>query len=131
MQSIFQCSKCGAQNSLGQRFCIVCGDRFQYFCPQCNMLIDPDFKVCPNCAAGIDWGIKQQISTPSDNNKSNIKEKQWETQSSKIVQKSKDQSVGKKTWIWLILFIVIVVLILVIFVIDTFVFKKNAVLPIT
>ena len=60
MQQTFPCTKCGAQNPVGQRFCGACGESFQYNCPCCSGLIDPAFRFCPNCRVQLGWGIQQQ-----------------------------------------------------------------------
>ena len=60
MQQIFTCSRCGAQNAVGQRFCVNCGQMFQYSCPYCNSIADPESRFCANCGAPLGWGVWQQ-----------------------------------------------------------------------
>jgi hypothetical protein len=60
MQQTFICSKCGAQNAIGQRFCVSCGQMFQYSCPYCKNIADPASKFCPHCGAPLSWGTWQQ-----------------------------------------------------------------------
>lgn len=60
MQQTFQCQRCGSQNTIGQRYCTGCGNKFIYNCPQCGGVIDPAHKFCPNCRAELGWGIQQQ-----------------------------------------------------------------------
>ena len=36
MQQMFSCPSCGAQNEIGQQFCITCGRGIHYICPHCG-----------------------------------------------------------------------------------------------
>lgn len=60
MQQMFQCPKCSSQNVIGQPFCGVCGERFQYNCPQCGGIVDSRFNTCPNCRGRLYWPTQQQ-----------------------------------------------------------------------
>jgi hypothetical protein len=60
MQQTFPCSKCGAQNAVGQRFCATCGQMFQYRCPYCSGIADPASRFCPNCGVLLGWEVWQQ-----------------------------------------------------------------------
>ena len=58
---MFQCSKCGAQNYIGQAYCWNCNERFQYNCPYCTTIVDPSMQYCPYCRAVLPWPV--QLST--------------------------------------------------------------------
>ena len=58
---IFLCHKCGAQNVVGQQFCQACGEKFQYNCPYCGVVVDPTMVTCPNCRKGLEWPTPQRV----------------------------------------------------------------------
>jgi len=60
MQQTFTCPKCGAQNNVGQRFCVTCGQMFQYACLHCKNIADPASKFCPHCGGALPWHMWQQ-----------------------------------------------------------------------
>ena len=66
MQQIFHCSNCGAQNYIENQFCVVCGQGFQYTCPQCNEIIDMNYKFCPGCGISFNWDTVQETDFQSD-----------------------------------------------------------------
>ncbi len=61
MQQMFPCHNCGWQNVIGQRFCGNCAEVFQYNCPCCGIIVDPEYTSCPNCNAALVWGFQQQV----------------------------------------------------------------------
>ncbi len=61
MQQIFPCPTCGAQNFIGQEFCQVCGQRFQYHCPHCGVIVDATLVNCPGCRESLFWPTPQRV----------------------------------------------------------------------
>ena len=61
MQQVFPCSKCGAQNVVGQEFCQSCGQRFQYNCPHCGAVVDATLINCPGCRESLNWPTPQRV----------------------------------------------------------------------
>jgi len=61
MQQIFLCPTCGAQNYIGQEFCQVCGQRFQYNCPHCGAAVDTTLVNCPGCRESLFWPTPQKV----------------------------------------------------------------------
>jgi hypothetical protein len=61
MQQIFPCPVCGAQNCVGQAFCQVCGQRFQYNCPYCGAVVDSTLVNCPGCRQSLFWPTPQRV----------------------------------------------------------------------
>ena len=61
MQQIFPCPTCGAQNCIGQEFCQVCGQRFQYNCPSCGAVINSTLVNCPGCRQSLFWPTPQRV----------------------------------------------------------------------
>lgn len=53
MQGTFPCPRCGAQISIGQRFCGACGERFEYRCARCGAIVEALSKFCRNCGGGL------------------------------------------------------------------------------
>ena len=46
-----KCSKCGADNREGQRFCTQCGSPITAKCPRCGAATEPAEKFCGSCGA--------------------------------------------------------------------------------
>lgn len=61
MQQIFLCPTCGAQNCIGQGFCQVCGQKFQYNCPNCGTVVDSTLVNCPGCRESLFWPTPQRV----------------------------------------------------------------------
>ena len=61
MQQIFLCPTCGAQNCIGQEFCQVCRQRFQYNCPHCGTAVDSTLVNCPGCRESLFWPTPQKV----------------------------------------------------------------------
>src|SRR5271156_88461 len=49
-QSSMRCSKCGADNAAGSRFCNQCATPLTRTCPKCGRANAPDAKFCAECA---------------------------------------------------------------------------------
>lgn len=64
MQQLFQCSRCGAQNYMGEQFCWSCSNRFQYSCPYCRAAVNPAFTNCQNCGAPLAQQAQQPMPPP-------------------------------------------------------------------
>ena len=62
---MFQCSRCGAQNYIGQGYCWNCNERFQYNCPYCNVAVDPSMQYCSYCRAVLPWPSQPQATPPA------------------------------------------------------------------
>ena len=48
-----RCSKCGADNREGQRFCTQCGSPLTAMCPRCGAATEPREKFCGACGAAL------------------------------------------------------------------------------
>ena len=66
------CSKCGAGNAAGSRFCNQCGTPLNKRCPTCNFENDPEARFCSQCATSLAAGslppapaVWGRISSPS------------------------------------------------------------------
>lgn len=55
MQNLFECSKCGAQNQIGDRSCNKCGIVFQYSCPKCSYPVNLGDAACIRCGNNLEW----------------------------------------------------------------------------
>ncbi len=60
MVETFLCPKCGAENIMGYRFCMVCGARLassvqpsDKTCPKCSSQSPPDYRFCGKCGAKL------------------------------------------------------------------------------
>ncbi len=67
MDQTITCYKCGAQNEFGQRYCVVCGEKFLYRCPQCNSEIEHGNKSCSGCGVKFDWGEPKAVAIEASN----------------------------------------------------------------
>jgi hypothetical protein len=120
-QWVIDCYKCGTQNSFGLRYCVVCGEKFAYKCPQCGADIEPGFRACPYCTVPINWGpVSDEESPPGE-----IEEKKTEAPAPKEVVKenrtrSQPTRLHERKWFWLIAFIIVVICIAIIFAVDIF-----------
>src|SRR6516165_4203455 len=47
------CSKCGADNREGRKFCTQCGSSLAAKCPRCGAAIEPAEKFCGECGAAL------------------------------------------------------------------------------
>lgn len=61
-ERVLVCTNCGAQNSLGAKFCQKCGQSFQpkiqvtpvaAACKSCGAKLDPQAKFCPECGTPV------------------------------------------------------------------------------
>jgi class 3 adenylate cyclase/tetratricopeptide (TPR) repeat protein len=48
-----RCSKCGADNREGRKFCTQCGSPLAFKCPRCGSAIEPAEKFCGECGAAL------------------------------------------------------------------------------
>ena len=60
MVETFLCPKCGEENIVGYRFCMVCGARLassvqpsDKTCPKCSSQSPPDYRFCGKCGAKL------------------------------------------------------------------------------
>jgi class 3 adenylate cyclase/tetratricopeptide (TPR) repeat protein len=51
------CSRCGAQNDAGARFCAACGATLARVCPACGKPADADASFCSSCGSQLDVGV--------------------------------------------------------------------------
>ena len=119
MQQLVQCYKCGEQNSLGNRFCIRCGEPFHYKCPQCGATISPDYTACLNCNVALDWGIKQEQEiepAPTSAEAKLVKKETTQTDETHHTQRLQ----RRKAMPWIIGFVVIVLCIAIVFAVDSY-----------
>ena len=118
---VIDCYKCGAQNNFGIRYCVVCGEKFTYQCPQCGADIDPDYKVCPYCAVPINWGyIPEQTPPTQGNSIKKIEEPEPKEIVKEVKAEPKRIRLIEKKWVWLIAFIIVIICIAIIFAVDIF-----------
>ena len=59
-----RCSKCGADNREGRKFCTQCGSALAAKCPRCGAAIEPAEKFCGECGAAL--GTPSKTTTKSD-----------------------------------------------------------------
>jgi len=50
MQQV-KCTNCSHDNAKGLNFCVNCGTRLGFPCPQCGAIVPPDSRFCPECAS--------------------------------------------------------------------------------
>lgn len=55
----YQCPKCGAQNPMGQAYCLGCGQMLPYTCYNCQAPINATMPCCPKCNAVFNWPAQQ------------------------------------------------------------------------
>lgn len=60
MQQTFQCHSCGSLINMGHKFCVTCGQQFQYYCPNCGNGTDAQFNNCMNCGKKFPWQLRTQ-----------------------------------------------------------------------
>src|SRR5215469_17015520 len=48
-----RCSKCGADNREGRKFCTQCGSALAAKCPRCGTAMEPAEKFCGECGAAL------------------------------------------------------------------------------
>src|SRR5919108_5225260 len=56
------CSRCGADNPAGMKFCGQCGAPLGAVCPSCGADNPPEHKFCGQC--GVRLGVQAQPQTP-------------------------------------------------------------------
>ncbi|MGH2383164.1 MAG: zinc-ribbon domain-containing protein, partial [Candidatus Limnocylindria bacterium] len=47
------CTSCGANNELGRKFCMSCGQRLAMSCPSCGTANTPGARFCGECGEGL------------------------------------------------------------------------------
>src|SRR5215467_12675792 len=60
-----KCSKCGADNREGQRFCTQCGSPLTAKCPRCGAATEPGEKFCGACGGALSNNGVGMYSPPS------------------------------------------------------------------
>lgn len=125
---IFLCHKCGAQNVVGQQFCQACGEKFQYNCPYCGVVVDPTMVTCPDCRKGLEWPTPQRVKAFPKMKTEAYQEQKW-VEGEAIEEKPKQ----KKSDPWLIGCLALIVLVLciagVVFFIDASSQQSPPVIP--
>src|SRR5262249_14002823 len=48
-----RCSKCGADNREGRKFCTQCGSTLAAKCPRCGAAVEPAEKFCGECGTAL------------------------------------------------------------------------------
>jgi len=59
-----RCSKCGAENREGARFCDKCGATLSLKCPSCGAENRPDAKFCDSCGAALSGSLSTKDAKP-------------------------------------------------------------------
>lgn len=60
---LFNCSKCGAANRMGDSACRNCGLPFQYSCPACRQAVKGGDPVCKRCGNQLVWSAAAPVAT--------------------------------------------------------------------
>ena len=60
-----KCSKCGAENNAGVKFCISCGSSLGMFCPNCGTANSAGAKFCVSCGNQFGVPAAAQSSAPT------------------------------------------------------------------
>jgi predicted nucleic acid-binding Zn ribbon protein len=60
-----RCSKCGAENREGRRFCVQCGQALKLACPSCGAPIEPGEKFCGDCGAALVTAQPRVFQSPT------------------------------------------------------------------
>jgi len=60
-----KCSKCGAENNAGVKFCINCGSSLGLFCPNCGAANSAGAKFCVSCGNQFGVPAAAQSSAPT------------------------------------------------------------------
>ena len=67
-----RCSKCGADNREGRKFCTNCGTPLLAACPKCGATVEPDEKFCGECGTALGDAVpaaaegSQSLTAPAD-----------------------------------------------------------------
>jgi hypothetical protein len=64
LQPTFPCPKCGTQTPVGQKFCINCGQYFEYRCRHCGAVAETLSGFCTNCGGKL-YQQKQPTKPPA------------------------------------------------------------------
>jgi class 3 adenylate cyclase len=59
-----RCSRCGADCSVGAKFCGQCGAALSSNCPSCGAANPPEHKFCGQCGASLDKPGLQEAAAP-------------------------------------------------------------------
>src|SRR6266849_10772071 len=60
-----RCTKCGATNREGAKFCSECAAAFAAKCPRCGAVNTSSAKFCDECAAPLDAAPRAGAANPS------------------------------------------------------------------
>ncbi|MFY9588254.1 MAG: adenylate/guanylate cyclase domain-containing protein, partial [Actinomycetota bacterium] len=52
------CSRCGAENRAGRKFCSTCGGPLSIACPACGAANEPGDRFCGDCGAALTVGAE-------------------------------------------------------------------------
>jgi hypothetical protein len=111
LQPTFPCPKCGTETPVGQKFCINCGQYFEYRCRHCGAVAETLSGFCTNCGGKL---YRQKQSTkPSAKKARKIPKEEIPKKSSEIPQPA--AQVGR----YLILIVIIIFIGAILFAIST------------
>jgi adenylate cyclase len=57
-----RCSKCGADNRQGRKFCAECGALLAATCTNCGAVNEPNEKFCGECGAALNRSAEPAIA---------------------------------------------------------------------
>jgi class 3 adenylate cyclase/predicted ATPase len=70
--TLMRCSKCGAENPIGKKFCGDCGAPLANLCPQCSADNPPGKRFCGECGSAL--GTSAATSLSKELNRSSLRE---------------------------------------------------------
>ena len=115
----FPCDQCSTINILGNYYCISCGKKFSYNCPDCHSEVTPEFKYCKTCGAELlwnDYNASQEKPAIKEEKIEIVREEPGKGGSQKQTKKYIMSPVP-----WIIVFIVLVIAIALMFNFDKFI----------
>src|SRR5215472_12966516 len=60
-----RCSKCGAENREGRKFCVHCGQALKLACPSCGAPSEPGERFCGDCGAALVTAQSSAVHSPT------------------------------------------------------------------